>query len=158
MRLALLLAFSVVLLGCKVQFNSGSGEQVEAREGSTSEQAATKAAATVILAQLDAEQWDKAWSSGASSLKQTTTQTGFTSGVRASRAMFGTPPASRDITGFAFPESIEGAPPGQYGIVFYTADFSKAQDVEEQVVLRKDGDEWRLAGYWAEKRKQVKLL
>ena len=157
MRLTLLLLLSSALLGCKVQFNSGSSEQVPAREGSASEQAGVRVAASTVLAQLDAEQWDKAWSSAGTSLKQTASLSGFTTGVRTSRAMFGVP-ASRAITGYAFPESIEGAPPGQYGIVFYATDFSKVQGVEEQVVLRREGGEWRLAGYWAEKRMQVKLL
>lgn len=60
--------------------------------------------------------------------------------------------------GYTFPESVEGAPPGKYGIVFYATDFSKVSAVEEQVVLVQQGQEWRLAGYWAEKRKQVKVL
>ena len=150
MRLTLLLVFSIVLLGCQVQFNPGSDKNAP-KEGSSSEQAAVRAASTSVLAKLDAEQWAEAWSSAASFMRQTTTQAEFSDGVRTSRRVFGDPPLSRDITGYAFPESIEGAPPGEYGIVFYRANFSKSKDVEEQVVLSKEGNEWRLAGYWAER-------
>ena len=157
MRVALLLALSLVLLGCNVQFNSGSSEQTQSRDGSISEQAAVRTVAAQVLAQLDAEQWNKAWGSASPSLKQSVNLAQFTTGVRASRAMFGVP-KSRNITGYAFSESVEGVPPGEYGIVFYAADFSRVQGIEEQVVLRQEGGEWRLAGYWAEKRKTVKLL
>lgn len=157
MRLALLLVLSAALLGCQVQFNSGASDQAQAREGSAAEQAALRTAAAAVLNQLDTGQWDKAWSAAAASLRQTTSRPGFATGVRASRAMFGVP-ASRTIIGYSFSESVEGVPPGQYGIVFYVTDFSKVRGIEEQVVLLQEDGEWRLAGYWAEKRKQVKLL
>lgn len=75
-------------------------------------------------------------------------------GVRTSRAMFGVP-KSRTIKGYAFPQSLEGAPPGQYGVVFYGTDFSRVAGVEEQVVLTFERGEWRLAGYWALKNQKL---
>jgi hypothetical protein len=157
MRFTLLLAFSLALSGCKVQFNSDSSEQGAAREGSASEQAAVRAAATAYLSQIDMEQWDGVWSSAAPCMKQMIAQPEFISGVHASRAIFGVPIKPRVAASYAFPESIEGMPPGQYGVVFYSTDFSKIGEVEEQVVLCKKSDGWRLAGYWVEKHKQVKL-
>lgn len=157
MRLAVVLLLSVALLGCKVQFNHGPGESAQPRSGSEAEQAAIRATASEVLALLDAEQWDKAWSGAGTPLKQTAPLSAFTMGVRASRAMFGAP-KSRTIVGYQFPDSLEGAPPGQYGIVFYGSDFAKVEGVQEQVVLIYENGKWRLAGYWAEKTKNVKLL
>ena len=157
MRLAILLLLSVALVGCRVQFNAGTDGKAQASSGSTEEQAAVRAAASQVLTQLDAKLFDSAWEASAPSLKESANRTAFAMGIQTSRAMFGTP-KSRAITGYAFPESVEGAPPGEYGIVFYATDFSKVKGVEEQVVLARHNGEWRLAGYWAEKSRQVKVL
>ena len=153
MKITIMLALAVTLLGCQVRFDSGSDEQVAVREGSPAEQAALRTAASTVLKQLDAERWNEAWDSSASSLRKVTTQAAFIDGVNSSRQMYGAPPAARMITGYAFPESVQGVPPGKYGIVSYSANFSKSQNVEEQVVLQNEGGQWRLAGYWATKRK-----
>jgi hypothetical protein len=111
MRVAILLVLSVSLIGCTVQFNPGAGEHTQARGGTDSERVAVRTAASAVLAQLDAEQWEKVWSAGGTSLKQTSNQWAFATGVRSSHAMFGAL-KSRTITGYAFPESLEGAPQG----------------------------------------------
>lgn len=156
MRLCVVLLLAALLVGCRVEFNRGSQEQARAGEGTASDQAAVKDASAIILAQIDAGNWTTAWENSASTLKQSTTRTALELAVNGSRAAFGSPGARR-ITGYTFTESIEGAPPGQYGIAFFTTDFSRASGVEEQVVLRKESNEWKLAGYWAEKSAKLQL-
>jgi hypothetical protein len=149
-----LLTALLLLTGCTVQFNAGGDQEQSGRSGSQEEQAEARASAEQVLSQLDRGDWRSAWESSSESLKTSANLSQFVAGVQSTRVAFGTP-VSRAAKGFNFTTSIEGAPTGEYAIVFFNTGFSGAGQVEEQVVLAQEGGRWRLAGYWAEKKTRL---
>lgn len=75
--------------------------------------------------------------------------------IKSSHAVFG-PAQSRHVVGYAFTDGLEGAPPGRYGIVFYSSDFASFAGTEEQVVFKDNSGQWQLAGYWVIKSASVR--
>ena len=158
MRHVIFLTALLLLAGCTIQLNTDGDRDRSAtgRAGTQQEQAALRQAAERILGQLDREEWQSSWSDAASTLKDVADLDAFTTGVKATRVAFGQP-TSRRLKGFNFTTSIDGAPPGDYGIAFFSTTFSRADDVDEHVVLRREEGSWRLAGYRAQKRKRFSL-
>ena len=156
MTFATVLLATFLSVGCSVRVNTGADQSAQNNTGTLADQTAIRSAATRTLQQLDAEQFEQLWPDVASSLKQPGLNS-FAQGVRASHEVFGAP-KSRTIVGYSFPDKIEGVPPGRYGLVYYRADFTQVEGIAEQVVFVQEGDKWRLAGYWAEKGRNAKVL
>jgi hypothetical protein len=156
MRSRVLLAALLALSGCTVQFNAGDEQGQSGRSGSQEEQAGARASAEQVLSQLDRGDWKPAWEASSGSLRESANLPQFVAGVQSTRVAFGTP-ISRAVKGFNFTTSIDGAPSGEYAIVFFNTAFSGAGEVEEQVVLARERGTWRLAGYWAEKKSRVSV-
>lgn len=153
MRFLVVLVALILLSGCTVQFNTGDEQDKPVRGGTQQEQKDVRLTAEEILGKLDRGDWQNAWSGSASSLKSTASLPQFIAGVQSTRVAFGAP-ISRSVKGFNFTESIDGAPPGRYAIVFFNTAFSGAGEVEEHLVLSHEDGQWLLAGYWAEREKR----
>lgn len=147
MRLVLALLLSLALPGCTVDIGMSADAPPEMREASAEEQLAAHTAADLIIAAIDDEDWDRVWDQSSSVLKRQTSKFALKAVPLAARGMFGDF-VSRKPLGYAFPETLEGFPPGRFAVVFYTVDFSRTQGTQESVVLVWEEDTWRLGGYW----------
>ena len=154
-NLAILLVV-ILSTSCSFQFNTGEQSEDVATAGTPEEQIQIGSIADASIKQIDAKQWSVLWRSASSILKNQESQNTFSAKVATSRAMFGEP-KKREKVGGSFVDRKTGKMPGYYGTVFYKTDFDRADGVDEQVVLVREGNEWRLAGYWAVKTASVKF-
>ena len=147
MTLVFALLLSLALPGCTVDIGTSADVAPKMREATTDEQLAAHAAADLIIAAIDDEDWDHVWDQASTVLKKQTSKFALKAVPLAARGMFGDF-LGRKPLGYAFPETIEGFPPGRFAVVFYAADFSRVRGTQESVVLVWEDDTWRLGGYW----------
>jgi len=156
MKISAILLVLILSSSCSFQFNTGEQAEVVATAGTPEEQMKIDALADGLTKKIDAKQWALLWRSASSLLKDQESQSTFSAKIGATRAMFGEP-KRREKVGYSFEDRKSGDVPGYYGIVFYKTDFARADGVDEQVVLVREGNEWRLAGYWAKKTASIKF-
>jgi hypothetical protein len=148
---ALLLILLVALLSaCKVQVGTGAeDEQVDT--GSAIQQAEIRDAAKAVAAMFDDGRFAESWSLVGPILESQTSQEAWARHVATLRKPLGAA-GKRTIEGFGFPKELEGAPPGEYGLIGVRTDFANAKSVEEKFVFQRVGGKWKLAGYWLSKK------
>ena len=148
MRVFASLAVLISLAACNVQFSA----KLPDRSASDQEKVQTRVAAENIVTSLDSGLTDSTWNNASSSLKTSLTKETWTA-MQASRGTFGKV-LSRGVDNQTFPRAVENAPPGTYAIVYFKTSFANYPQVQEEIVLRKGSNDWKLAGYWARVVKQ----
>ena len=107
---------------------------------------AAKAAAQEWLALLDTDKYEATWKEGATFFKSKVSAEQWTAQIRQAHSSLDSL-RSRSLVAARYTTSVPNAPDGEYVIAQYRATYGK-QETVETVSLKKDQDEWRVAGYF----------
>lgn len=107
---------------------------------------AAKQAVQEWFALLDADKYEATWSEASSYLKSKLNAEQWTARVKQAHSTLDSL-RSRSLVAARYTNSIPNAPEGEYVIAQYEATYG-AKDAVETVSLKKDPDEWRVAGYF----------
>lgn len=105
------------------------------------------ATANVWLEQLDAKSWNESWKGTGKLFQSNLTQEQWAKTAQAVRDPLGAV-ISRHILGVTKTTTLPGAPDGEYGVLTYSAVFTNKASAVETVVLIRDGEQWKIAGYF----------
>ncbi|MEF8817800.1 MAG: DUF4019 domain-containing protein [Salinibacter sp.] len=107
---------------------------------------AAKAASQEWLALLDADEYEATWEEGATFFKSKVSAEQWAAQIRQAHSSLGSF-QSRSLVTARYTRSIPNAPEGEYVIAQYRATYG-TQETVETVSLKKDQEEWRVAGYF----------
>ena len=99
------------------------------------------------LEQLDAKSWNESWKGTGKLFQSNLTQEQWAKTAQAVRDPLGAV-ISRHILGVTKTTTLPGAPDGEYGVLTYSAVFTNKASAVETVVLIRDGEQWRIVGYF----------
>lgn len=119
-----------------------------ANEASAEIEAAT-AAATEWLALVDAGEYEESWRQAASGLQDAVTPAVWETSLTDARSQFG-PFGERTLTSSQQVTDPPGAPAGEYVMLQYRTEVSGDRTVTETVVPMKEGDAWKVSGYFVQ--------
>ena len=123
---------------------------IPARADEAAVRAAAVAAATDVanhwIESLDGGNYTASWSGVAAVMKEGREQSDWVQDVAGPRASLGKA-VMRDLQHAEFETSVRGAPEGAYVTCTYLSQFPKTPLSVETVLLRFEGDQWRIAGY-----------
>jgi hypothetical protein len=105
------------------------------------------ATANVWLEQLDAKSWNESWKGTGKLFQSNLTQEQWSKTAQAVRDPFGAV-ISRHILGVTKTTTLPGAPDSEYGVLTYSAVFKNKASAVETVVLIRDGEQWKIVGYF----------
>lgn len=105
------------------------------------------ASADVWLEQLDAKNWNENWKGTGKLFQSNLTQEQWAKTAHAVREPLGAV-ISRHILGVTKTTTLPGAPDGEYGVLTYSAAFANKATAVETVVLARDGEQWKIVGYF----------
>ena len=105
------------------------------------------ATANVWLEQLDAKSWNESWKRTGKLFQSNLTQEQWAKTAQAVRDPLGAV-ISRHILGVTKTTTLPGAPDGEYGVLTYSAVFTNKASAVETVVLIRDGEQWKIVGYF----------
>jgi hypothetical protein len=105
------------------------------------------ATANVWLEQLDAKSWNESWKGTGKLFQSNLTQEQWAKTAQAVRDPLGAV-ISRHILGVTKTTTLPGAPDGEYGVLTYSAAFTNKASAVETVVLIRDGEQWKIVGYF----------
>jgi uncharacterized RDD family membrane protein YckC len=123
-------------------------EQKPDSPGTPAEQEELHQAARSVAARLDAGEYGEAWDAAASVMQAKMLRAAFVTMMTGGRTPLGAAGARR-VVGTGLFEHMDGAPPGHYGVFVIQTDFANVKAVQEKFVFLRVGQEWKLAGYWA---------
>ncbi|WP_103020733.1 DUF4019 domain-containing protein [Salinibacter altiplanensis] len=138
-----LLAAGVLVVGTPMTASAQSNEQAVT---------AAKAAAQEWLTLLDADAHEATWDEAATFFKSEVSAEQWTAQVRQAHSSLDSL-QSRSLVAARYTNSVPNAPEGEYVIAQYRATYGEQKTVET-VSLKKDGEEWRVAGYFIKPAKQ----
>ena len=150
MRILTLLLSAIFASACTVQVGGNEDSQI-VDSGTAVQQEELRDATRAIAKLFDDGQYSESWALVGPVLQAQTNQQAWARHVTALRTPLGQA-GKRTIKGFGFTTEIDGAPPGEYGIIGVETDFSNANDVEEKFAFERASGEWRLVGYWLSKK------
>lgn len=104
------------------------------------------AAAEAWLTLIDQGKYAESWSATGSYFQANVTQAEFAEKTKATREAIGAIKVRRLENEIAA-TTAPGAPDGQYEKLEYRTDFANVANQTEIVVLRREGDAWKVAGY-----------
>lgn len=141
---------SMLLSGCDVSFNKTPPKALVSEPATEQQQRQVFEATVEFLRLLDSGNVDKTWLASSALLKATTSETMWTNGIKAMRLGLGTF-VQRDSAQIGFTTQMPDVPAGRYAIVECVTTFSRGP-ATENIVLREDDGQWRVAGYSVNKR------
>ena len=105
------------------------------------------ATANKWLEQLDAKSWNESWKGTGKLFKSNLMQEQWAKTAQAVRDPLGAV-ISRHILGVTKTTTLPGAPDGEYGVLTYSAAFTNKASAVETVVLAREGEQWKIVGYF----------
>lgn len=99
------------------------------------------------VALLDRQRWAESWRTAALPFRSQITAAQWASTIRSVRQPIG-PVSARSFRGVTRTTSLPGVPSGEYEVIEFATDFARKAGAIETVVLRREGDGWRVAGYF----------
>jgi hypothetical protein len=141
-------ALAITLSACNVSISTTPPEKLPpATAGTAERQAEVFEVAKAIVHRLDRGRFDEVWDASSRMLKDATFKPAFAALMSATRGKLGKPdPRGAPRIGFAKKVDVDG-PEGDYAIVEVDTTFS-GKVVTEKVVLAREGEQWKLAGYF----------
>ncbi|UZK68381.1 DUF4019 domain-containing protein [Sphingomonas sp. S1-29] len=122
-----------------------NGDRVETAPNAVQSPATVAAGAWVLL--LDDQRWDESWNAAGALFKSQMPKARWASTIQPVRQPFG-PMSSRTLQSATKASSLPGAPAGEYEIVVFKTDFAQKPGAIETVVLAREGDDWKVNGYF----------
>ena len=108
---------------------------------------AADAAAQKWLALVDGGNYADSWKQAASAFRKAVTAEQWGAALNASRGSYGKL-LSRALKSAEYRTSLPGAPDGEYVVLQYDSSFERKKTAVETVTPMKDGDGWRVSGYY----------
>ena len=105
------------------------------------------ATANKWLEQLDAKSWNESWKGTGKLFQSNLMQEQWAKTAQAVRDPLGAV-ISRHILGVTKTTTLPGAPDGEYGVLTYSAAFTNKASAVETVVLAREGQQWKIVGYF----------
>lgn len=99
------------------------------------------------LGLLDAQKWDQSWDGSGKLFRSNLTQEQWAKTAQAVRDPLGAV-SSRVALGATKAQSLPGAPDGEYEVRQYRTVFANKANSVETVVLAREGEEWKVVGYF----------
>jgi len=99
------------------------------------------------LALLDSKHYADSWSQASALFRQKVDQATWSTQVKSVRDECGDL-VSRKVSKVDPRKSLPGVPDGDYILLTYQSDFTKEQQLTETLVLTRENDHWRAAGYF----------
>lgn len=111
------------------------------------EQSAALADARSWVSIVDREAWDESWKAASELFQSQIGSAQWAATVRPVREPLGAVLA-RDFRSATQAESLPGAPDGEYEIIEFSTSFANIDDTVETVVMVRQSDGWKVAGYF----------
>lgn len=149
-RSLLILAWSPLLpfTATPLAAQEAEGANPAADEASAVLEAAT-AAATEWLEIIDAGEYEESWQEAASAFQDAVTPATWRESVTGARGPL-EPFGERTLIASQQVTDPPGAPPGEYVILQYRTEVSGDRTAVETVVPMKEGDAWKVSGYFVQ--------
>lgn len=142
--------FSMLLSGCDVSFNKPAPKALVSEPATEQQQRQVLDATVEFLRLLDSGNVDQTWAASSALLKTTTSEMMWTQSIKAIRLGLGTF-VERNSAQIGFTTQMPDVPAGRYAVVECVTTFTRGP-ATENIVLREDDSEWRVAGYSVNKR------
>lgn len=141
---------STLLTGCDVSFNKAPPKALVSEPATEQQQRQVFDATVEFLHLLDSGNVDQTWPASSALLKTTTSERMWTTSITAIRLGLGSF-VERNGAQIGFTTQMPDVPAGHYAIVECVTTFSRGP-ATENIVLREDDNQWRVAGYSVNKR------
>jgi hypothetical protein len=145
--LPLLAAAALILLPLDARPLAAQEADAADAADDTSAAEAAAAAATEWLALIDAGEYEQSWKEAASAFQDALTPAVWETSLTDARSQF-EPFGERTLTSSQQVTDPPGAPAGDYVILQYRTEVTGDRTVTETVVPMKDGDAWKVSGYF----------
>lgn len=142
----LLLPFAATPLAAQDQ---GAEADPPTTDEASAEVEAAAAAATEWLALVDAGEYEESWRQAASAFQDAVTPAVWETSLTDARSQF-EPFGERTLTSSQQVTDPPGAPAGEYVMLQYRTEVSGDRTVTETVVPMKEGDAWKVSGYFVQ--------
>ncbi|TFY85236.1 DUF4019 domain-containing protein [Pseudomonas kairouanensis] len=142
--------FSMLLSGCDVSFNKAPPKALVSEPATEQQQRLVFDATVEFLQLLDSGNVDQTWPASSALLKATTSESMWTNSIKAMRLGLGAF-VERNSANIGFTTQMPDVPAGRYAVVECVTTFTRGP-ATENIVLREDNNEWRVAGYSVNKR------
>ncbi len=116
-------------------------------EGMPPDAATARVAVDEWLSLIDAGSYAEAYDLAASLLKERVTRDEFVAAYQEARSQLGTV-RSRVFRSATHADTLPGAPPGDYVVVEFDADYERKENALERVTVVDEAKVWRVAGHW----------
>ena len=149
-RLIVMLCCGVLMVGCDVSFNKAPPKPVTLTDPGTPEhQRRVFEAAGRFIHLLDEGKVDETWTLLSPVFKAMTSEFVWSNSVKGLRLGLGTLKEHGPVS-MGFTDQMPDAPAGRYAVVEFPSTYA-VTSVKEKVVLREDGNQWLVAGYYVNK-------
>lgn len=105
------------------------------------------AEAGAFLTMVDAGRFAESWLEASTLLKERVKQEEWIDTLARSQAATGAL-VERSLESSSYSTTAEGSPEGEYILLVYDARFQRAASVSEYVTMAREGERWRVAGYF----------
>jgi hypothetical protein len=105
--------------------------------------------AIAFLQMIDAGQYGQSWQSASRLMQERVSQQAWEEKLKDARTRSGQL-VSRDRTSATYSTEAQDSPEGEYIMLIYDSRFEHAEDVSEYVTVMRDGEDWKVAGYFME--------
>ena len=112
-----------------------------------SETASARVAVDEWFSLIDAGSYGEAYDMASSLLREKVTRDEFVTAYEEARSLLGTV-RSRVFRRATRTDAVPGAPPGDYAVFEFDADYERKENALERVTTRVDAKVWRVAGHW----------
>lgn len=142
-----------LLIAAAIVFLSGSAEDAslaqtrESPTASVAQEATSAEAARRWVAMLDREDWAGSWSASGALFQQGVSAEVWTNTIQPLRSPLGAA-NSRAFEKVTRATEIPGAPDGEYELLEFRTDFANRAGTIETVVMAREGQSWRVVGYF----------
>lgn len=144
--MSLLIAAAIIVLPTGAE-DASLVQTREASAVSSSQEAASADAARNWVAMLDRGDWSGSWNAAGALFQQGVSAAVWASTVEPLRAPLGTT-NSRVFEKVTRATELPGAPDGEYQLLEFRTDFANRAGTIETVVMAREGQSWRVVGYF----------
>ena len=103
--------------------------------------------AVEFLALIDGGKYAESWQSSASLMRDKVARQDWIEKLDKARTLSGGL-VQRIQKSASYATEVKDSPEGEYIMLIYESDFQKAEDVSEYVTVMREGDDWKVAGYF----------
>lgn len=145
----ILTAGLLVLPFAATPLTAQDAEATPSADEASAEIEAAAAAATEWLALLDAGEYEESWREAASAFQDAVTPAVWETSLTDARSEL-EPFGERTLTSSQQMTDPPGAPAGDYVVLLYRTEVSGDRTVTETVVPMKEGEAWKVSGYFVQ--------